>query len=112
MVDMFYTYVLESLKDHKKYIGSTGDLKSRFERHNQGLVLSTKSRRPFKVIYFEKFDTLSEARWRERSFKRSHDLLNRAMLRAMKYGRRPSPRLRKSRDSERGPLARREGAVG
>jgi len=101
LVNMFYTYVLESLKDHKKYIGSTGDLKSRFERHNQGLVLSTKSRRPFKVIYFEKFDTLSEARWRERSFKRSHDLLNRTMLRAVKYGRRP-----------RGPLARREGSVG
>src|SRR3989344_498318 len=100
---MFYTYVLESLKDHKKYIGSTGDFKRRLFMHNSGLVRSTKFRRPFKIIYLETFKSMSEARWRERSFKRSHDLLKRAMLRARKGSRRP-----------RGPLARREmiGAVG
>lgn len=98
---MYYTYVLESLKDHKRYIGSTHDWKRRLSLHNSGKVFSTKSRRPFKLIYLGEFEKQSEARWRERSFKRSHDLLNRAMLRATKYGRRP-----------RGPLARREGAVG
>lgn len=101
MDSMFYTYVLESLKDHKRYIGSTADVQKRLEMHNSGLVMSTKSRRPFKLIYYEEFATQSEARWRERSFKRSHDLLNRAMLRATKYGLRP-----------RGLLARREEAVG
>ena len=98
---MYFTYVLESLKDHKRYIGSTGDLKQRLSSHNAGLVKSTKHRRPFKLLYFEELGTQSEARWRERSFKRSHDLLNRAMLRASEHGRRP-----------RGPLARREGSVG
>ena len=101
MVNMHYTYVLESLKDHKRYIGSSGDWQKRLVMHNAGLVPSTKHRRPFKLIDLEQFETQSEARWRERSFKRSHDLLNRSMLRAVKYGLRP-----------RGPLARREGSVG
>ncbi len=98
---MYYTYVLESLEDHKKYIGSSGDWKKRLVLHNAGRVISTKHRKPFKLVYLEEFETQSEARWRERSFKRSHDLLNRAMLRANEYGRRP-----------RGSLARREGLVG
>lgn len=98
---MYYTYVLESLKDHKRYIGSSGDWEKRLMMHNSGKVFSTKNRRPFKMIFLEEFETQSEARWRERSFKHSHDLLNRAMLRATEYGRRP-----------RGPLARREGSVG
>ncbi|MEX2028210.1 MAG: GIY-YIG nuclease family protein [Candidatus Curtissbacteria bacterium] len=98
---MYYTYVLESLKDHKRYIGSSSDWEKRLTMHNNGQVFSTKSRKPFKLIYLEEYETQVEARWREKSFKRSHDLLNRAMLRAAEYGRRP-----------RGPLARREGSVG
>jgi len=78
---MFYTYVLESLKDHKRYIGSTSSLEKRLIAHNSGLVTSTKSRRPFKLIYQEDFPTQNEARWRERSFKRSHDLLERVISR-------------------------------
>ena len=50
---MFYTYVLLSQFDHKLYIGWTKDLKHRFFEHEQGLVLSTKNRRPLKLIYYE-----------------------------------------------------------
>jgi predicted GIY-YIG superfamily endonuclease len=32
---MFYTYVLESLKTGKKYIGFSADLKRRVEEHNK-----------------------------------------------------------------------------
>ena len=39
---MYYTYVLQSQKDGKFYIGFTKELKLRFERHNKGLVDSTK----------------------------------------------------------------------
>ena len=49
----YYVYVLLSLKDGKKYTGYTKDLPSRFEAHQKGRVLSTKLRRPFKLIYFE-----------------------------------------------------------
>ena len=50
---MFYTYVLESLKDKKFYTGSTLNIVSRLERHNRGLESATKFRRPFKIIYYE-----------------------------------------------------------
>lgn len=112
MVDMYYTYVLESLKDHKRYIGSTSDVKKRLKMHNSGLVASTKARVPFKLVYIEDFATQSEARWRERSFKRSHDLLTRAMLRATEYGRRPRGPSPNQRFSRTGGLARMEGSVG
>ena len=43
---MYYTYVLQSEKDGKFYLGFTEDLKQRFELHNKGRVDSTKDRRP------------------------------------------------------------------
>jgi len=51
MEEGFYTYVLESLKDGKRYIGYTKNLKLRFEQHNRGDVESTRLRRPLKVIW-------------------------------------------------------------
>ena len=48
-----YYYVLLSLKDGNKYTGYTKDLSSRFEAHQKGKVVSTKNRRPFRLIYFE-----------------------------------------------------------
>ena len=39
---MFYTYILLSQKDHNFYTGYTKDLKLRFDKHNKGLVESTK----------------------------------------------------------------------
>ena len=50
---MIYTYVLQSEKDKKFYVGFTEDLKLRFEQHNKGYVESTKDRRPLELIYYE-----------------------------------------------------------
>ena len=50
---MFYTYLLQSIKDNGFYTGCTKNLKLRFEQHNQGLVESTQDRRPFRLIYYE-----------------------------------------------------------
>jgi len=47
---MQYVYVLKSKKDNKNYVGYTKNLKLRFERHNKGLVLSTKNRIPLPYI--------------------------------------------------------------
>jgi putative endonuclease len=49
----YYTYVLRSLSDNKLYIGWTNNLLKRLKKHNSGKVKSTKSRQPFKLIYFE-----------------------------------------------------------
>ena len=46
---MLYTYVLQSEKDNKFYVGFTKNLKLRFEQHNKGLVESTKERIPFQA---------------------------------------------------------------
>ena len=66
---MFYTYVLKSEKDGKHYYGFCKSLTERLEYHNQGKVISTKSRRPFIIHYFEVFPTKAEAIARERFFK-------------------------------------------
>ena len=66
---MFYMYILKSGKDGFMYIGSTNDLKKRFREHNSGLVKSTKSRTPFKLVYYEAYASESDARHREHNLK-------------------------------------------
>ena len=66
---MFYTYVLQSEKDGKKYVGFTKNLKSRFEQHQKGKVESTKDRRPLKLIYYEACLIEQDALKREKYFK-------------------------------------------
>jgi len=56
-----YVYILKSLKDNKLYIGKTDDLQKRFEAHNNGHVRATKSRKPFKMIFYEGFSNKADA---------------------------------------------------
>ncbi len=63
--DMFYAYILLSLKDNRTYVGHTNNLEKRVVRHNSGFVISTKNRRPFKLLYSEKLLTLKDAKKRE-----------------------------------------------
>ena len=62
---MYYVYILHSKKDGKLYIGSTSDLKTRIKKHNNGYVLSTKHRRPIKLIYYESYIISRDAKRRE-----------------------------------------------
>ncbi|MBI5638884.1 MAG: GIY-YIG nuclease family protein, partial [Nitrospirae bacterium] len=66
---MYYTYVLLSEKDGKKYVGYTRDLKLRFEQHNKWQVQSTKHRLPMTLIYFEACLSEEDARHREKYLK-------------------------------------------
>lgn len=66
---MVYVYVLISKKDGKLYIGSTTDLRRRFLEHNSGFVLSTKSRVPFELVYYEAYRSEHDARAREANLK-------------------------------------------
>lgn len=51
---MYYTYILQSQKNGKLYVGSTSDLEKRFKDHNDGMGGSfTKRNRSFKLIYYE-----------------------------------------------------------
>lgn len=82
----YYVYVLESLKDGKKYVGFTLDLRKRFAEHNSGKSFSTKSRRPFKLIYYEACLEEDDAKRREHYLKTTQG--RRFLgLRLIKYGR-------------------------
>ena len=65
----YYTYVLRSTEGKKLYIGWTDDLKSRASKHNRGLVLATKDRRPLKLIHYEYFVDKHDAEAREKFLK-------------------------------------------
>ena len=69
MTVMFYTYVLRSKKDGKLYVGSTKNLKERFEQHCAGKVISTSYRRPLALIYYEACVKEEDARRREKTLK-------------------------------------------
>ena len=67
---MFYFYILQSLISCRYYVGSTEDLKNRLLLHNKGMVRSTKSDKPWRLVYSESFSTLKEARKRELQVKK------------------------------------------
>lgn len=73
---MFYFYILKSVRDKKLYVGFSEDLQRRFQEHNKGKVNSTKNRRPFKLIYYEAYNSEKDARNRERQIKRRSNALN------------------------------------
>ena len=59
-----------SERKEKYYIGHTHDLKLRLERHNHGWTKSTKAGIPWKIVYYETYETKSEAYKREIELKR------------------------------------------
>lgn len=66
---MFFVYIIKSSKDGDLYIGYTKDLRERFKKHNLGLVLSTKRRAPFKLVYYEAYASRQDATHREHNLK-------------------------------------------
>jgi len=66
---MWYTYILQSNKTGKWYTGMTVDLRKRFFIDNKGLSRSTKSGKPWKLIYYEACLDRHDARAREKYLK-------------------------------------------
>jgi putative endonuclease len=66
---MFYSYILKSKKDGTYYYGSTANLLDRIKTHNTGKVKFTKGHKPYKLHYFETFNSRKEATTRERFYK-------------------------------------------
>jgi len=62
---MYYTYILQSLKNGSLYIGYSSDLKKRVETHNAGKNNATKPFIPYKLIFYEAFLDKSDAKNRE-----------------------------------------------
>ena len=66
---MFYVYLLHSTKDNGFYIGYSTDLKRRLSEHTRGASFATKSRGPWKLIYYEAYTEREDAEGRERFLK-------------------------------------------
>ena len=69
----YFVYIIQSEKDGSFYVGSTQDLDERLSRHNQGRSQYTKTKRPWKLAYFEEYPNRSSAVRRENQIKRRKD---------------------------------------
>jgi putative endonuclease len=65
----FYAYVLRSLANGHLYKGSTENIEKRISEHNAGTVTYTSRYLPWELVYFEKFDSRTEAIAREKFLK-------------------------------------------
>jgi putative endonuclease len=62
--EKYYVYTILSLKDFSVFTGLTNDLKTRINEHMRGLVSGTNIRIPFKLIHYEYFVNLEDAKKR------------------------------------------------
>jgi len=67
---MFTVYILQSLKNKKRYIGYTNkEAEKRLKEHNNGSNSFTRQNKPFKLCYTELYKTKAEAIRREKFLK-------------------------------------------
>jgi len=66
----YFTYILRSTISDRYYTGSTSNLENRLIHHNSGHSRSTKAYIPWEIVYFEEYETKSEAIRREYALKR------------------------------------------
>ncbi|KXO17240.1 GIY-YIG nuclease family protein [Peptoniphilus sp. GNH] len=66
----YFTYILKC-NDGSLYTGYTVNLEKRLASHNSGKGAKyTRARRPVELVYYEEFDTKSEALKREAAIKK------------------------------------------
>ena len=78
-----YVYLLYSEKANKFYLGWTTDLKRRLDEHHMGQTMSTKGKGPWSILYHETYFDTKRAKARERSLKRSPNMMNHFKKRAL-----------------------------
>jgi len=70
---MFYVYLLQSDVDSTFYVGFTEKLEQRLKQHNNGESKYTSRKILWKLVYFENFETKSEALKRELFLKKQRN---------------------------------------
>ena len=66
---MYYIYILLNETEDRTYTGVAKDIHKRLAEHNAGKVRSSSPYRPYRIIHTEPFQTLKEARQKERFYK-------------------------------------------
>ena len=74
----FVYLIVSSLKNNKKfsYVGYTKNLKKRLKLHNQGKGAKFTRGKKWKLVYYEKYDSKSEAMSREFRLKKNYKYRN------------------------------------
>ncbi len=67
--DMHYVYILLNERKTRTYTGVADDVNKRLALHNAGRVKASRPYRPYNIIHTEEFETLKEARQKEKFYK-------------------------------------------
>jgi len=67
--NMYYVYVIDSIRKKYIYVGITNNIERRVSQHNKGQSRTTKPYKPFRLIYQEGLATRKEARKTEKYLK-------------------------------------------
>jgi putative endonuclease len=70
MDNLGYVYILQSQVNKSYYIGSAKDIENRFTEHQIGKVPYTINLRPLELKFYQKYDTIKEAKQIEYKLKR------------------------------------------
>ena len=65
----FQTYIIQSEKSGRYYIGHTKSITERLLYHNNGRVTATHNKGPWVLVYIEEYDSKLEANRRELEIK-------------------------------------------
>ena len=66
---IWFVYILMT-KNWRYYVGSTNNIQRRFAQHQEGKSLATKYVRPVKLLYYQQYNSLWQARHIERQIKK------------------------------------------
>ncbi len=80
---MYHVYILFNEEKTRTYTGVAEDVNKRLTEHNAGRVKASRPYRPYNIIHTESFETLKEARQKEKFYKST---TGRRRLRAMLFG--------------------------
>ena len=69
--EVYFVYVIRSIKSNILYVGLSLDPKARLLQHNAGKSKFTKGHIPWELVYTEKVGALVDARKKERYYKTS-----------------------------------------
>jgi putative endonuclease len=70
----FYVYIIYSSKTDKYYTGYTGNIETRLAKHNNGATRSTRTGKPWELVYSEEFENKTSAIKRELTIKKKKSL--------------------------------------
>ena len=62
-------YILLNKTKTRTYTGVSNDVNKRLDEHNSGKVKSSRPYRPYEIAHIEAYETLSEARQKEKFYK-------------------------------------------